>query len=249
MNFKLLLLFFTLFLFSFLQIKAVERDSTLVPIAKHFYSLTSLSPDICFITIKIRPDESGKHHNWESYYVNQKVSTGYRFTQLLGWQKNRHWAFEGGIMLSKKVMNVDFNQHTAIPEVKVKNGSLGAPFYRTNYSCLEVPVRVVFTAGKKAFRFFSFFGINKTFCYDVYQEQLVYSNDQIVSNQLNTKNTNAKRVFSASDWGAGCKYIINASSQIRLNAAVQRSYASVKLDNKKILFWNTGIALGYCYYW
>lgn len=211
------------------------------------YSLSSVSPDFCFITVKVRPQESGKHHNWEHYYINQKGNLGYLFAQMLGWQKNHHWGFETGAELCRKIMTVDFATSENIPEVREKNKETAPVFYRTVFNSINIPARVIFTAGKKRLKFFSFFGINKTFCFNLYQEEVTYSNDHIESKKMNNGNFGAKKVFSASDWGAGIKYNVTKKAQFRLNAAVQRSYASIKADNKKILFWSSGISLGYAY--
>lgn len=216
---------------------------------KRWYTVGSASPDFCFITIKIRPDESGKHHNWEHYYINQKGNLGYRVAQLVGWQKNRHWGIEAGAEVCRKIMNVDFAMNETIPEVRIKNGFEEPTYYRTIFNSVNVPLRVVFTAGKKKLKFFSFFGINKTFCFNIYQEQLTYSNNNIETKKYVTDNIGAKKVFSASDWGAGIKYQINTWSQLRINGAVQRSYASVKSQNKKILFWSSGVSVGYAFCW
>jgi hypothetical protein len=213
------------------------------------YSVSSVSPDFCFITIKVRPDESGKHHNWEHYYINQKGNLGYRYAQLIGWQKNKHWGFEGGAELCRKIMTVDFATNEHIPEVRQKNNSNLPAFYRTVYNSINVPLRVVFTAGQKKLKFFSFFGINKTFCFNIYQEEVTYSTNRVETKKLVTEDIGAKKVFSASDWGAGIKYKVAKRAQLRINAAVQRSYVSVKSNNKKILFWSSGISIGYAYSW
>lgn len=230
-------------------LNAQSKDSLNSSPNKGLYSVSSISPDFCFITIKIRPDESGKHHNWEHYYINQKGNVGYRFAQLIGWQKNRHWGFEAGAELCRKIMTVDFATNTDIPEVRQKNGSTFPVFYRTVFNSINVPIRVVFTAGQKKLKFFSFFGINKTFCFNIYQEEIIYSNNQIESKKLTTTDIGAKKVFSASDWGAGVKYSVTSRAQLRVNAAVQRSYASLKTNNKKILFWSSGLSVGYAYSW
>jgi hypothetical protein len=230
-------------------VKAKDIDTTHLVHQKGFYSVSSFSPDFNFITIKIRPDESGKHHNWEHYYINQKGNTGFRFAQMIGWQKNNHWGFETGAEICRKIMTVDFATNDHIPEVRQKNESSLPTYYRTVYNTINIPIRVVFTAGRKKLKFFSFFGINKTFAFNVYQEELTYFNNHIESNKLVTQNVGAKMVFSASDWAAGIKYDFSKKSAIRLNGAVQRSYASVKSLNKKILFWSTGISVGYVYAW
>ena len=236
-------------LFSVLNVYATKADSLSVSTQRGFYSVTSASPDFCFITIKIRPDESGKHHNWEHYYINQKGNPGFRIAQMIGWQKNSRWGFETGAELCRKVMTVDFGMNETIPEVRVKNETTSPVYYRTVFNSLNVPLRVVFTAGQKKLKFFSFFGINKTFCFNIYQEQLTYSNAHIESKKYVTENIGAKKVFSASDWGAGIKYAFSKKCQLRVNAAVQRSYASIKSNNKKILFWSSGLSIGYCYSW
>jgi len=224
---------------------ASSIDSTSIVKQKGFYTVTSISPDFCFITIKIRPEESGKHHNWEHYYINQKGNMGYRFAQMIGWQNNKHWGFEAGAELSRKIMDVDFATNENIPQVRLKNDL--PIYYRTVFNTINVPLRVVFTGGRKKLKFFSFFGINKTFAFNIYQEQLVYNNGNVESKKLVRENIGAKKVFSASDWAAGIKYAISKRSQIRFNAAVQRSYASIKSNNKKILFWSSGISIGYVY--
>jgi hypothetical protein len=63
-------------------------------------------------------------------------------------------------------MTVDFANNETIPEVRKKNDSNLPAYYRTVFNSINVPLRVVFTAGKKKLKFFSFFGINKTFCFD-----------------------------------------------------------------------------------
>ena len=225
---------------------AIEADTTS---NSNYYSVSSISPDYCFITIKIRPDESGKQHNWEHYYINQKGNLGYRFAQLFGWQKNKNWGFELGAELSRKIMTVDFANNNDIPEVRQKNSNDLPLFYRTVFNSINVPLRIVYTTGKNKWKFFSFFGINKTFCFNLYQEQITYNNDHLESRQLVQGDFGAKKVFSASDWGAGLKYYVTKKTQIRINAAVQRSYASVKSNNKKILFWSSGLSIGYVYSW
>ena len=243
-------LFIILFcLYANTKMFAIGIDTTSSSSNKRFYSVSSVSPDFCFITIKIRPDESGKHHNWEHYYINQKGNTGFRFAQMIGWQKNRHWGFEAGAELCRKIMTVDFATNENIPEVRQKNASSLPTYYRTVFNSINIPIRVVFTAGQKKLKFFSFFGINKTFAFNIYQEQLTYNNNHVETNKLVTENIGAKKVFSASDWGAGIKYQVNKKAAFRLNAAVQRSYASVKSLNKKILFWSSGISVGYVYSW
>jgi hypothetical protein len=227
---------------------ASTNDSLAFVKHKGFYSITSISPDYCFVTIKIRPDESGKHHNWEHYYINQKGSLGFRFAQIIGWQKNKHWGFESGAEICRKIMNVDFATNDYIPEVRLKNETNLPIYYRTVFNSINIPARVVFTAGKSRLKFFSFFGINKTFAYNIYQEQLSYHNNQIESKKLVRDNIGAKKIFSASDWAAGVKYQLSKKSQFRVNAAVQRSYVSIKSSNKKVLFWSTGISFGYVYH-
>ncbi len=229
--------------------KAAGIDTLYAKPNKGLYSVSSISPDFCFITVKIRPDEYGKHHNWEHYYINQKGNLGYRYAQMIGWQNNKHWGFEGGAELCRKIMTVDFATNENIPEVRQKNPSSLPTYYRTVFNSINVPLRVVFTAGKKKLKFFSFFGINKTFCFNIYQEELTYNNNHIETNKLVTENIGAKKVFSASDWGAGIKYDFTKKAALRVNGAVQRSYASVKSLNKKILFWSSGISLGYVYSW
>lgn len=216
---------------------------------KGLYSVSSISPDYCFITIKIRPEESGKHHNWEHYYINQKGNLGYRYAQLIGWQRNNNWGFEAGAELCCKIMTVDFATGENIPEVRQKNNTSVPIFYRTVYNSINVPFRVVYTAGKKKLKFFSFFGINKTFCFNLYQEEITYDQNHTESIKLVNGDFGAKSVFSASDWGAGIKYNFTKKAQLRVNAAVQRSYASMKSNNKKILFWSSGISIGYAYSW
>lgn len=245
---SLIVLIFSLF-FKVYEIKAQGIDTLLSTPERGLYSVSSISPDFCFITIKIRPDESGKHHNWEHYYINQKGNLGYRYAQLIGWQKNRHWGFESGAELCRKIMTVDFATNEHIPEVRQKNNSNLPAYYRTVFNSINVPLRVVFTAGRKKLKFFSFFGINKTFCFNIYQEEIMYSDNHIESKKLVTENIGAKKVFSASDWGAGIKYKVTKRAQLRVNAAVQRSYASVKANNKKILFWSSGVSVGYAYSW
>jgi hypothetical protein len=230
-------------------VNAKGIDTTRTTNNRGFYSVSSFSPDFCFITIKIRPEESGKHHNWEHYYINQKGNTGFRAAQMIGWQKNNHWGFEAGAELSRKIMTVDFATNDYIPEVRQKNLNNLPTYYRTVFNTINVPIRVVFTAGQKKLKFFSFFGINKTFAFNIYQEELTYINNHIESNKLVTQNIGAKKVFSASDWGAGIKYNFTKKAGLRVNAAVQRSYASVKALNKKILFWSSGISVGYVYSW
>jgi hypothetical protein len=78
---------------------------------------------------------------------------------------------------------------------------------------------------------------------------LTYNNNRIESNKLVTEDIGAKKVFSASDWAAGIKYNFTKKAALRVNSAVQRSYVSVKSLNKKILFWSSGISLGYVYSW
>jgi hypothetical protein len=229
--------------------KAKITDTLYSKPNKGLYSVSSISPDFCFITIKIRPDESGKRHNWEHYYINQKGNLGYRYAQMIGWQNNKHWGFEAGAELSRKIMTVDFATNEIIPEVRQKNQRIFPTFYRTVFNSINVPIRVVFTAGKKKLKFFTFFGINKTFCFNIYQEELTYNNNRIESNKLVTEDIGAKKVFSASDWAAGIKYNFTKKAALRVNGAVQRSYASVKSLNKKILFWSSGISLGYVYSW
>ncbi len=236
-------------IFYSIEIHAEANDSIKRAKLSGFYTVSAISPDFCFITVKIRPEDSGKNHNWEYYYINQKASFGYRYEQLIGWQKNNHWGFEGGAELCKKIMSVDFANYKTVPEVRVKNNSILTVFYRTVFNSVNIPLRVVFTAGKKKLQFFSFFGINKTFCFKIYQEALYYSNNQIESKKLVTADFGAKKYFSASDWGAGIKYNLSKKAQLRLNGAVQRSYASMKSYNKKILFWSSGISLGYVYAW
>lgn len=230
-------------------VKAQIIDTVGSKNSRGLYSVSSISPDFCFITIKIRPEESGKHHNWEHYYINQKGNTGFRFAQMIGWQKNNHWGFEAGAELCRKIMTVDFATNDYIPEVRAKNMNSLPTYYRTVFNSINIPIRVVFTAGQKKLKFFSFFGINKTFCFKIYQEELIFVNNTIESNKLVTENIGAKKVFSASDWGAGIKYNFTKKAAIRVNAAVQRSYASVKSLNKKILFWSSGISIGYVYSW
>lgn len=242
-----LLIFFVQSICSLLLAQSIDTLSTSTN--RGLYSVSSISPDFCFITIKIRPEESGKHHNWEHYYINQKGNLGYRYAQLIGWQKNNHWGFEGGAELCRKIMTVDFASNETIPEVRKKNNSNLPAYYRTIFNSINIPIRVVFTAGKKKLKFFSFFGINKTFCFNIYQEEIYYNNNHIESKKLVTDVVGAKKVFSASDWGAGVKYNFTKRAQLRLNAAVQRSYASVKSNNKKILFWSSGLSIGYAYSW
>jgi hypothetical protein len=146
-------------------------------------------------------------------------------------------------------MTVDFATNDNIPEVRQKNFNNLPTYYRTVFNTVNVPIRVVFTAGQKKLKFFSFFGINKTFAFNIYQEELTYINNRIESNKLVTQNIGAKKVFSASDWGAGIKYSFTEKTAFRINAAVQRSYASVKSLNKKILFWSSGISVGYVISW
>lgn len=245
---KYIFIFLTIFFIS--KINYANQSDTLTnSTSKSFYSVSSISPDFCFITIKIRPDESGKHHNWEHYYINQKGNLGYRFAQLIGWQKNKHWGFEAGAELSRKIMTVDFATNDQIPEVRQKNNNALPVYYRTVFNSINVPLRIVFTAGKSKWRFFSFFGINKTFCFNLYQEEITFDNSHLESKQLVTHDFGAKKVFSASDWGAGVKYNLSIKSQLRINAAVQRSYASIKSNNKKILFWSSGLSIGYVYSW
>jgi hypothetical protein len=228
---------------------AQNIDSLQIHANKGLYSVSAVSPDFCFITIKLRPNDSGKHHNWEHYYINQKGNLGYRYAQMVGWQKNKHWAFEAGAELCRKVMSVDFGTKEDIPEVRVPNQTSFPTYYRTIFNSINIPIRAVFTAGRKKLKFFAFFGINKTFCFNIYQEKLTYINGNIESKTLLTDNIGAKKVFSASDWAAGVKYDFNRKTALRLNGAVQRSYASVKSNNKKILFWSSGISIGYCYSW
>mgnify|MGYP003613158673 CR=1 FL=1 len=68
-------------------------DTTRSTQNRGLYSVSSFSPDFNFITVKIRPDESGKHHNWEHYYINQKGNAGFRFVQMVGRKKNNHWGY------------------------------------------------------------------------------------------------------------------------------------------------------------
>jgi hypothetical protein len=246
--YKVLVLYF-LYFGSINSLWAFGLDTLHSSPNKGLYSVSSISPDFCFVTIKIRPDESGKHHNWEQFYINQKGNVGYRFAQLIGWQKNKHWGFEAGAELCRKIMTVDFATNENILEVRQRNNSSLPIFYRTVFNSINVPLRIVFTAGQKRLKFFSFFGINKTFCFNIYQEELIYINNQIESKKLVSGDIGAKKVFSASDWGAGVKYNFTNRAQLRLNGAVQRSYASVKANNKKILFWSTGISFGYAYSW
>jgi hypothetical protein len=238
-----------LWLFNINNLTAKAIDTTSSNNRCRFYSVSSFSPDFCFITVKIRPEESGKHHNWEHYYINQKGNTGFRLAQMFGWQKNEHWGFEAGAELCRKIMTVDFATNDNVPEVRLKNENSYPTFYRTVFNTINVPLRVVFTAGQKKLKFFSFFGINKTFAFNIYQEELIYTNNHIESNKLARQNIGAKKVFSASDWGAGIKYNFTKKTALRVNGAVQRSYASVKALNKKILFWSSGISLGYVYSW
>ena len=156
-----ILFFVAVSLFTFAQFAkgTNPQDKPQFSWKNNLYSLSSYSPDICFITIKERPIDSGKMHNWEHYYTNQKVGNGYRYSQMLGWQKNNKWAFETGIELLQKIMCIDFTNFKNIPEVKVKNNHSDPDFFRTRILALNIPLRVVYTQGKNKLKFFSYFGI------------------------------------------------------------------------------------------
>lgn len=210
-----------------------------------FYGATAASKDVCFITVKTRPAESGKHHNWEHYYANQKLNYGYRFSQLFGFVKSSQWSFESGFVITKKIMDVDFEND--VPEVGIKNASTNPVYYKTIYHCLDIPLRVLFTEGQKKLKFLCSFGLNKTFSLALNRESQTFSGNEIISLQKDMETKNIKRIFSSSDWGAGIRYDCSAFSQIRFMASVQRSYATTKSVNKKVLFWNSGLSLAYCY--
>jgi hypothetical protein len=229
--------------------RVVGADSLMPKHASNMYTVTAMEPEFCFITVKLRQQESGKTHNWEQYYVNQKLQQGYRITQLIGWQKNNHWGFETGIGISRKEMMVDFPGSLLIPKVSEVNKSNNIMYYHTFFNAIDIPIRAVFTAGKGRLKFFSYAGINQTICYNIYQEEIELVNNNRISKTLVTKNLDYKTIFTSSDWGAGMKYILNKSTQIRFHAAVQRSYASVKATNKKVLLWGSGLSLGYIYTW
>jgi hypothetical protein len=235
--------------FSAADINAANTASLRFKKSGNIYTGTSFEPDFFFITVKLRPQESGKNHNWEHYYVNQKIKQGYRIAQLIGWQKNNHWGFETGVALSRKVMMVDFPGSRTIPEVSEINNNASLAYYHTFFNTIDLPFRAVFTAGKGRVKFFSYAGINQTICYNIYQEEIGFENNITVSKALITKNLDYKKIFSSSDWGAGIKIKLNNKAQLRLNAAVQRSYSSIKASNKKVLLWSNGLSVGYIHTW
>ena len=143
-------------------------------------------------------------------------------------------------------MNVDFEN--VVPEVSVKNVATTPVYYKTIYHCLDIPFRVVFAEGQKKLKFLCSFGLNKTFSLRLNREAITFSGNEIIHNQKNIETKQVKRIFSSSDWGAGIRYDFSKRTQIRLITSIQRSYASTRIDNKKILFWNSGICFGYCYF-
>lgn len=60
--------------------------------------------------------------------INQKGNLGYRYAQMIGWQNNKHWGFEGGAELCRKIMTVDF----ATNEIYQKLGK------RTQVACQRI---------------------------------------------------------------------------------------------------------------
>ncbi|MCZ2249046.1 MAG: hypothetical protein LC111_09840 [Bacteroidia bacterium] len=228
---------------------ASTNDSLSSSKKKHFYIAFSALPDICFITVKQRPNDSGKMHNWEKYYPNQLGSPGFRIEQIFGWSNNKHWAFETGISLSNKVMRVDFGNKSDVPINNSKTKKETTIYYKHIYKSINIPARIVFTSGHQKNNFFAFFGISQAYCFEFNQK--IETTNPILKEkaEATTIISKHKRILPASDWGAGIKCSISHNSILRFNAAVQRSYASVKSEQKKILFWSSGISVGYEYKW
>lgn len=90
------------------------------------------------------------------YYINQKGNTGFCFAQVIGWQKNRHWGFEAGAELCRKIMTVDFATVKIFLRYAKKMQVAYQPII-AQFLIYQHPRRVVFTAGQKKLKFFSFF--------------------------------------------------------------------------------------------
>lgn len=242
---NLRLSFSVIFCFLGLYTQALSIDSSHVETKKgEFYYGAYVSPDVSFITVKIRPSESGKTHNWEKYQNGSLVPNAWRVGAIIGFKRNLHWSFETGLQFSNKNLNY-YNEVNNEFKNKISPSQASESTSIIHYRCLDLPLRVVFTAGKKRLKFISMVTYNFNYCFN--KTQTLESNLPTIGNQQQTYNLGRPDfyLFRSIELHLGVSYQTKSNTILRVSIGAQRTYFAEKTEKYKILFWNMGLQVGF----
>jgi len=159
----------TIFIFTLFSLCSFGQNKLLENANSDFHRIQigiSVSPDICFRTLKTKsenPISAVVMNNRNKY---ERPIFGYSSGLALNFNADRHWGIETGLQYSNKGFAYVMSDLTFGDQIDPVYGLIHPTqeiitdvIYRDNFHYLDLPLRVVFTAGRSKLRFVSSLGV------------------------------------------------------------------------------------------
>lgn len=236
---------------SFAQGELLENES---PDIHRIQLGISASPDICFRTLKINNENEISALSLNDRNKNERPIFGYSSGLALCYNIDRHWGIETGLRYSNQGFVYVMSDLTFGDQIDPVYGlmhptqeTITEVIYRDNFHDVDLPVRVVFTAGRNKLRFVSSLGVNTNVFINATRTMVVKHANGSTDRSSQPHPINYDVVNFSPTASIGMDWRMSDKMHLRVEPTFR--YGLLKISNTPIAIylWNSGMNVT-CYY-
>jgi hypothetical protein len=214
----------------------------------------SVSPDMCYRTLKNTDGSSTASMIIDLRNENEQPKLGYSTGVALCYNFSNHWGIETGLQYSTKgeaFVNDNLTFGSSIPYYGFYSNPLKpAPTKVTfiyNYNYLDIPLRVIFSAGKGKVRFVASAGITTNLLLNATQTSIVKYEEADTERKTQDQPTDYKSLNVSPTLSAGIDWSLSTKFNVRVEPVFR--YGLLKIVDAPITsyLWSGGLSIT-CYY-